>query len=73
MEVKVKAFIEKIRPYIQSHGGDVEFISMAGNVVNLKLHGACHSCPHAMQTLHHGIEAQMQEEIAPELTVQRVG
>ncbi|HBA85260.1 MAG TPA: hypothetical protein DCZ95_14325 [Verrucomicrobia bacterium] len=73
MEQKVKAFIEKIRPYIQSHGGDVEYISMEGHVVKLKLHGACHSCPHAMITLHQGIEAQMQEEVSPELTVERVG
>ena len=42
MEEKVVAFIEEIRPYIQGHGGDVEFVSMEGNTVNLRLHGACH-------------------------------
>jgi Fe-S cluster biogenesis protein NfuA len=73
MEEQVKSFIENIRPYIQSHGGDVEYVSMDGTVVKLRLHGACHTCPHAMMTLHHGIEAQLQEEVSPTLTVERVG
>ena len=71
MEQQVKDFVEKIRPYIQSHGGDVEFVEMTGNTVKLRLHGACHACPHAMVTLHQGIEAQMQEEISPDLVVER--
>ena len=72
MEEKVKKFVEDIRPAIQSHGGDVEFIAMKGNTVQLKLHGACHACPHAMMTLHQGIEAQMREDISPDLSVERV-
>jgi len=72
MEEKVKAYIEEVRPQIQSHGGDVEFVSMVGNTVNLRLHGACHSCPHAMITLKNGIEAEMRERLSPELTVERV-
>ena len=73
MEEKVKSFIENIRPYIQSHGGDVEYVAMNGNVVQLRLHGACHACPHAMATLHNGIEAQLREDVSPELSVERVG
>ena len=38
----------------------------------LRLHGACHSCPHAMLTLKNGIEAEMRERLSPELTVERV-
>ena len=72
MEEKVKEYIGQVRPYIQSHGGDVEFVSMEGNTVNLRLHGACHSCPHAMMTLKNGIEAEMRERLGPELTVERV-
>jgi Fe-S cluster biogenesis protein NfuA len=72
MEEKVKAFIEEVRPYIQSHGGDVEFISMAGNIVKLKLLGACSSCPGAVMTLRNGIEAQLKELVAPDLVVERV-
>ena len=72
MEEKVKAYIEEVRPQIQGHGGDVEFVSMEGNTVNLRLLGACHSCPHAMMTLKNGIEAEMRERLSPELTVERV-
>ena len=72
MQEQVKAYIEEIRPMIQGHGGDVEFVSMEGNTVNLRLHGACHACPHAMMTLKNGIEAEMRERLSPELTVERV-
>ena len=37
-----------------------------------RLHGACHSCPHAMMTLKNGIEAEMRERLSPDLTVERV-
>ena len=72
MQEKVEAFIQEIRPLIQGHGGDVEFVSMEGSTVNVRLHGACHACPHAMMTLKNGIEAEMRERLGPELTVERV-
>ena len=72
MQEKVKAYIDEIRPYIQSHGGDVEFVAMEGNTVKLKLLGACRACPSAVFTLRQGIEANLQELISPDLTVERV-
>jgi len=72
MEEQVKAYIEEIRPYIQSHGGDVEFVTMDGTVVKLRLKGACRSCPSSLITLHHGIEAQLRETVNPEISVERV-
>ncbi|MBP7829075.1 MAG: NifU family protein [Kiritimatiellae bacterium] len=72
MEEQVKAYIEQIRPYIQSHGGDVEFVALQGQVVKLKLLGACRGCPGALMTLHHGIEAQLREVVNPDLSVERV-
>ena len=72
MQEKVIQFIEEIRPLIQGHGGDVEFVSLEGNTVHLRLHGACHACPHAMMTLKNGIEAEMRERLSPDLTVERV-
>ena len=72
MEEEVRAYIEEVRPYIQSHGGDVQFVGMEGNVVKLKLLGACRSCPGAVMTLHHGIETQLKEQISPDLVVERV-
>ncbi len=73
MEEKVKEYIGQVRPYIQSHGGDVEFVALEGNVVKLKLHGSCRSCPSAVITLHQGIEAQLRELVSSDLSVERVG
>lgn len=71
-ETQVKEYIDQIRPYIQSHGGDVEFVAMEGNTVKLRLLGACSGCPGAVMTLHHGIETQLRETVNPDLTVERV-
>ena len=71
MEQKVKDFIGEIRPLIQGHGGDVEFVSLEGNIVKLRLLGACSHCPGAVMTLKNGIDAQMREVISPDLTVER--
>jgi Fe-S cluster biogenesis protein NfuA len=72
MEEKVKAYIEEIRPYIKSHGGDVEYVAMEGNTVKLRLLGSCRGCPSAVITLHQGIEAQLREIVSPDLSVERV-
>ena len=71
MEEKIKACIEEIRPMIQSHGGDVEFVSLEGTTVKVRLQGACHSCPHAMATLKNGVEQILREQVDPALTVER--
>lgn len=72
MEEQVKSYIEQIRPYIRSHGGDVEFIRMEGAKVFLRLVGACSSCPGAVMTLRYGIESQLRELIDPSIEVERV-
>ena len=72
MEEKVKGFIEEIRPMIQSHGGDVEYVSLEGLVVKVRLLGACSHCPGAVMTLRNGIEGQLREVVDPRLSVERV-
>ncbi|MBQ7250996.1 MAG: NifU family protein [Kiritimatiellae bacterium] len=71
MEEKIKAFIDEIRPAIQGHGGDVEFISLDGDTVTLKLLGACGTCPYALATLKDGIEAGLRDRVCPTLNVVR--
>ena len=72
MEEQIKAVLEGIRPAIQGHGGDVEFVSLDGKNVKLHLVGHCGSCPYAMMTLKNGIEAALREKVDPEITVERV-
>ncbi len=63
-ETKVKAIIEAIRPNLQSHGGDVEFVSTEnGSTVKVRLQGACSGCPGARMTLKMGIERLLREKI----------
>jgi Fe-S cluster biogenesis protein NfuA len=62
----VKA-LERVRPYLQSDGGDIELIEVADDMsVKVKLTGACHGCPYSMQTLKAGVEQAIMKEV-PEI------
>ena len=61
---RVMLSLERIRPYLQSDGGDLQFIELTDdNLVVVKLTGACHGCPHAMQTLKAGVERAVMQEV----------
>lgn len=62
----VKA-LEKVRPYLQSDGGDIQLIEVTDDlIVKVKLTGACHGCPYSMQTLKAGVEQAVKQEV-PEI------
>ncbi|MBC8487660.1 MAG: NifU family protein [Bacteroidetes bacterium] len=64
---KVQNVIEQIRPYLQQDGGDIQFVEITDdNIVNVKLLGACGSCPYSMMTLKGGVESAMIKAI-PEI------
>ncbi|MFH1145471.1 MAG: NifU family protein [bacterium] len=58
MEDKIKQALEQVRPGLLADGGDVEFVSFdpSTGIVELKLLGACSSCPMSQITLRWGIE-----------------
>ena len=60
---KVKEVIDKLRPYLQNDGGDVQFKRFENGVVYVKLIGACSSCPMATMTLQDGIENALINEV----------
>ena len=63
-EQKVKMIIDSIRPNLQGHGGDVEFVATEnGSTVKVRLQGACSGCPGAKMTLKMGIERLLKEKI----------
>lgn len=66
MKESVQAVIDKIRPMLQRDGGDVELVSVEGNVVKVRLQGACKGCPMSQMTLKEGIEKFVKQEI-PEI------
>lgn len=65
---RVESVIERIRPAVQSDGGDVELVGVTDTgVAQIRLHGACVGCPSSTMTLHMGIERNLRERI-PEVT-----
>lgn len=62
----VKA-LERVRPYLQSDGGDISLVEITDdNTVRVKLQGACHGCPFSVQTLKAGVEQALIKEV-PEI------
>jgi Fe-S cluster biogenesis protein NfuA/nitrite reductase/ring-hydroxylating ferredoxin subunit len=53
---RVFGALEKVRPYLQSHGGNVELLSVDDGVVRLQMQGSCHGCPSSAMTLKLAIE-----------------
>ncbi len=65
-EEKVKEELNKIRPFLQVEGGDVEYVEINNDVVKVRLKGMCACCPMSMMTLKYGIEKRLKEAI-PEI------
>ncbi len=64
----VELIDEEIRPAVAQDGGDVQFVGITDDmVVQLRLIGACSSCPSATATLAFGIERLLVEEF-PDIT-----
>ena len=64
---RVLKALERVRPYLQSDGGDIEFIDITDDMsVTVKLTGACHGCPFSIQTLKAGVEQAIMKEV-PEI------
>ena len=59
--------LERVRPYLQSDGGDIELLEVTDDLsVKVRLKGACHGCPYSMQTLKAGVEQAIMKEV-PEI------
>lgn len=60
---EVSDVLDKLRPFLQRDGGDVELVDVEDGIVKLKLVGACGSCPSSTITLKAGIERALVEEV----------
>ena len=65
---RVEKVIEKVRPYIQSDGGDITLVNVHEDtgIVEVSLHGACNTCPSSTATLKGGVERMVRQEV-PEI------
>jgi Fe-S cluster biogenesis protein NfuA len=67
LKERVLKALDRVRPYLQSDGGDIQLIEITkDNIVKVKLHGACYGCPYSMQTLKAGVEQALLKEV-PEI------
>jgi len=69
---KVKEVLEKLRPYLQRDGGDLEFVRFEEGIVYIRMLGACVGCAHMDQTISNGIEAALLEEVPGVIGVEAV-
>ncbi len=57
----VEEALEEVRPYLHSHGGEMEVESVEAGVVRMKLLGACSGCPSSVVTLTQSVEQAVRE------------
>ena len=60
---QIKTILNKIRPYLQQDGGDVEYVDFKDGLVYVKMLGACIGCSSIDTTVKDGIEAFLLEEV----------
>jgi Fe-S cluster biogenesis protein NfuA len=67
LETRVCQALDKVRPLLRSHGGNVELVGLAGGVARLRMLGSCEGCPSSAMTLRLAIEEAIFEK-APDVT-----
>jgi len=60
VEERVAGALDEMRPYLDSHGGDVELLGVEEGVVRLRMQGSCKGCPSSSATLKLAIEDAIQ-------------
>lgn len=60
---KVQELIEKIKPYIQRDGGDIELVKVEDGIVYVEMKGACVGCSLIDSTLFDGLERLLIEQV----------
>jgi Fe-S cluster biogenesis protein NfuA len=56
VETRVRHALENVRPFLDSHGGDVELLGVEDGVARVRLEGTCNGCPSSAVTLRNAIE-----------------
>jgi Fe-S cluster biogenesis protein NfuA/nitrite reductase/ring-hydroxylating ferredoxin subunit len=56
LRARVLGALDEVRPYLASHGGDVELLGVDDGIVRLRLDGSCNGCPSSTVTLKLAIE-----------------
>jgi Fe-S cluster biogenesis protein NfuA/nitrite reductase/ring-hydroxylating ferredoxin subunit len=66
LDTRLRQALDKVRPYMESHGGSVELLGLENEVARLRLEGSCKSCASSATTLELAVR-QAIEECCPDL------
>ncbi len=70
---QVESALEKIRPFLQRDGGDIQLIDVTDDgIVKVQLTGACQGCPMSQMTLKQGVERALMKEVPGVKEVQSI-
>lgn len=69
---KIKEVLEKIRPFLNQDGGDVEFVKFEDGICYVKLKGACAGCMFADMTISNTVEEILISEIPEVIKVKNI-
>jgi Fe-S cluster biogenesis protein NfuA/nitrite reductase/ring-hydroxylating ferredoxin subunit len=67
VDARIQRALDRVRPYLGSHAGGVQYLGVTGGVARLRLEGSCNGCPSSTVTVQLAIQGAV-EEAAPEVT-----
>jgi Fe-S cluster biogenesis protein NfuA len=66
LEERVTEALDSVRPFLASHGGNVQLLSVEDGIARLQLQGSCNGCPSSAATLEHALREAI-DAAAPDL------
>lgn len=69
---EIHRVLDKLRPYLNSEGGDLQFVDFVDGIVYIRMLGACVGCGSLDYTLKDGIEALLVEYVPEVIEVRNV-
>jgi len=63
IQSQIQQVLDDLLPYIESHGGSVEFVTLKENIVFIRFSGTCVHCPLSFYTVTNGIERHIKAQI----------
>ncbi len=66
LPARLREALDKVRPYMESHGGNVELLSLENDFARLRLQGSCKTCPSSAVTLELAVRSAL-DEACPDL------
>jgi Fe-S cluster biogenesis protein NfuA/nitrite reductase/ring-hydroxylating ferredoxin subunit len=67
LDARIQRALDRVRPYLGSHAGGVQYLGTADGVARLLLEGSCHGCPSSTVTVRLAIEGAVRDA-APEVS-----